>query len=449
MKTDVVKRLLGFYPEGVTQAAAAPARGTTATSGVFAKLAASKSKQMEDTIEKQTNAVGEDHLKALAQAEEGMGFEAGNGKRARFGVMQFFKVVTSFTGGLWMLFHVLSVQVEKEMVEREVEKGMEKGDKGGNKEDVRDEFYKRLRSYIANYFGCDHCRKEFLEVFDACGLRRCRPGYRSDIWLWDQHNRVTQRVDLERQGKGLVDGVDQGGDSSSSSSHSSSSSKELYDPDSKWVEPKSAFNGKTALLKAPSQLLSRHLNGFLLWPGRPDCPKCYADNVFVDERHAEKLNPALLEKLTDRDEDGLLTEVVFDPVQVQRYLEKSFSAGMGVGVEAVPMDFTEYYGQSDSSKDTDTSMEEQSWASWLLGWSYDGIDSENRGRGQQKRREEREKSRKSRKREKNTKHKLVCTGIRVKFPYSRAYPQRNNNRMLRSHRQAASVLENVLEKISP
>ena len=73
-----------------------------------------------------------------------------------------------------------------------------------------------LKDYIENFFACDECRKNFLQMYDACQFSRCdRLSFditedakldwkQLPLWLWETHNDVNVRLlNEERKDNGL------------------------------------------------------------------------------------------------------------------------------------------------------------------------------------------------------------------------------------------------------
>jgi hypothetical protein len=71
-----------------------------------------------------------------------------------------------------------------------------------------------MRDYIANFFGCDECRVNFVEKYDQCSNNRRCDRLASDaesssvadwkelaLWLWEVHNEISVRVVTERAEK--------------------------------------------------------------------------------------------------------------------------------------------------------------------------------------------------------------------------------------------------------
>ena len=73
-----------------------------------------------------------------------------------------------------------------------------------------------LRNFIANFFGCEVCRVNFLSSYDECSLGRCDRltedyyGYdhwiQLPVWLYETHNAVNLRLlkeEYEREKRGV------------------------------------------------------------------------------------------------------------------------------------------------------------------------------------------------------------------------------------------------------
>jgi len=127
-----------------------------------------------------------------------------------------YHAVNSFTGALWQLLHILSASVDR----RHPATGSPtvRGSRGGpdhvHDEDLNSEpqslrtaggaadafpaerriWYDRLRGFVDNFFGCEECRRHFLDRFDKCAFGRCDAKHPAALFLWELHNRVTQRV---------------------------------------------------------------------------------------------------------------------------------------------------------------------------------------------------------------------------------------------------------------
>ncbi|CAD7923993.1 unnamed protein product [Amoebophrya sp. A120] len=108
---------------------------------------------------------------------------------------------TSFTGALWHLLHILTVSVDQQhpphlSKDEDIEQAHSLRSAASQHTFPADRkrFYDRLRSFVSNFFGCDDCRRHFLDRFDKCAFGRCDTTQPSSLWLWELHNRVTQRV---------------------------------------------------------------------------------------------------------------------------------------------------------------------------------------------------------------------------------------------------------------
>lgn len=103
-----------------------------------------------------------------------------------------------YTCGLWELFHIMTVGVYEYNLmvttEWDVIHTAEAAD--------------ILHDYIANFFTCEECRRNFLQSFDACDHDRCsRLGSSTKdehewkqlaLWLWETHNGVNVRLMKEK-----------------------------------------------------------------------------------------------------------------------------------------------------------------------------------------------------------------------------------------------------------
>lgn len=103
----------------------------------------------------------------------------------------YFKICTTYTCGLWTLFHLLTVSVS-EFPSSNVA-GWCDGSKLGQAQALE-----RIRGFVANFFGCADCQKHFLSIYDGCTFGRCQlacqDGRGAALWLWQVHNNVTIRV---------------------------------------------------------------------------------------------------------------------------------------------------------------------------------------------------------------------------------------------------------------
>lgn len=103
-----------------------------------------------------------------------------------------------YTCGLWELFHIMTLGVV------EWNKGVTNEWAVITAEDAAN----ILHDYISNFFACDVCRKNFLQMYDACEHDRCNRLGTSEtsekewkqlpLWLWETHNSVNVRLLHER-----------------------------------------------------------------------------------------------------------------------------------------------------------------------------------------------------------------------------------------------------------
>ncbi len=115
-----------------------------------------------------------------------------------------------YTCGLWGLFHIMSVG----LVEWNMMLDEDQGDMALSPIKAANV----LRNFIANFFGCEVCRTNFLASFDDCAFDRCNRLTEDDLdyeywiqfplWLHDMHNGVNLRLAreaAEREGSTLSD----------------------------------------------------------------------------------------------------------------------------------------------------------------------------------------------------------------------------------------------------
>lgn len=146
------------------------------------------------------------------------------------------RATKSFTGTVWTLLHMLSIVVDKEIASSregpslslantvpgsepfdwsvfltaETERHNARanrmtGEHGGSygraagEVLLRERFFEVLRGWVDNFFGCADCKEHFLTDFDRCAYGRCDTERPVSLWLWEDHNHVTQRVARESQ----------------------------------------------------------------------------------------------------------------------------------------------------------------------------------------------------------------------------------------------------------
>mmetsp|Transcript_59593 Transcript_59593/g.192899 ORF Transcript_59593/g.192899 Transcript_59593/m.192899 type:complete len:254 (+) Transcript_59593:900-1661(+) len=97
------------------------------------------------------------------------------------------QICTTYTCGLWTLFHVVLVGATDEH-------------RGGP---LVGEALPRIRGFVSHFFGCKECVQHWLHMYDSCQLGRCdlapEDGRGAALWLWQVHNNVTLRVAAEQQ----------------------------------------------------------------------------------------------------------------------------------------------------------------------------------------------------------------------------------------------------------
>lgn len=103
-----------------------------------------------------------------------------------------------YTCGLWELFHIITIGlVEWNSVtpdEKDQISTLNAAD--------------TVRDFVANFFGCEVCQKNFLREYDACENNRCnRLSSEKEtldqwrelaLWLWETHNDVNVRLTKEK-----------------------------------------------------------------------------------------------------------------------------------------------------------------------------------------------------------------------------------------------------------
>lgn len=105
---------------------------------------------------------------------------------------------SGYTCGLWELFHVMTIGAYEWNNVATTSYAIVPVSKAAN----------TLHDYIANFFACDECRRNFLTEYDACAHDRCtRLGSSATddkewkelaLWLWETHNAVNVRLMKEQ-----------------------------------------------------------------------------------------------------------------------------------------------------------------------------------------------------------------------------------------------------------
>ena len=144
-----------------------------------------------------------------------------------------------YTCGLWELFHIVTVGLVEynmmiagdDIVLKEISLSPVKG-------------AETLRNFVANFFGCEVCRVNFVAAFDSCAHDRCTRLTESDmspkqwiqfpVWLFETHNSVNARL----------------------------------------LREKADRENRVA---TPEEEVSRQ------WPSKQQCPKCWTDSGGWDE----------------------------------------------------------------------------------------------------------------------------------------------------------------------
>lgn len=117
------------------------------------------------------------------------------------------RACTTYTCGLWTLFHLLTVAVDRQVVAASASWGgflTPAAALGPTPEDVM----LRIRGFVKHFFGCEECARHLLHDHDSCRFGLCElargdtVGYA--LWLWEVHNTVSRRIVVERAGGAAV-----------------------------------------------------------------------------------------------------------------------------------------------------------------------------------------------------------------------------------------------------
>lgn len=102
----------------------------------------------------------------------------------------YWRICSTYTCGLWTLFHLLSVAIG--------ELGPRHGFQKSGAPITPGEVLDGVRLFVHRFFGCEECANHFMQTFDSCVYGRCnldrRDGRGHALWLWQVHNSVTARV---------------------------------------------------------------------------------------------------------------------------------------------------------------------------------------------------------------------------------------------------------------
>eukprot|EP00929_Paragymnodinium_shiwhaense_P040005 TRINITY_DN20924_c0_g2_i1.p1 TRINITY_DN20924_c0_g2~~TRINITY_DN20924_c0_g2_i1.p1 ORF type:complete len:609 (-),score=40.42 TRINITY_DN20924_c0_g2_i1:31-1857(-) len=120
---------------------------------------------------------------------------------------------STYTCGLWSLFHMLTLISEEnsEAVPLPSDSATPDSDQAESQEDtvharaadVRlPKALRQIKRFVSHFFGCRDCATHFLESFERCDFGICglTPNDASGaaLWLWQKHNAVSRRVANER-----------------------------------------------------------------------------------------------------------------------------------------------------------------------------------------------------------------------------------------------------------
>ena len=113
-----------------------------------------------------------------------------------------------YTCGLWQLLHMVTIGLVH--YNDSIESGITSNTAISTMDTAE-----KIRNYIEYYFTCDECRKNFVQMYEACRFNRCdrlsyNPGTSSEwkqlaLWLWETHNDVNIRLLHENR---AVEGVE-------------------------------------------------------------------------------------------------------------------------------------------------------------------------------------------------------------------------------------------------
>lgn len=111
----------------------------------------------------------------------------------------YWRLCGTYTCGLWMLFHVVTVAT----AEGRSSLGSNAALSGGGQlRPSPADALTRIRGFVAYFFGCADCVGHFVRAFDGCDWGRCTlepwDGVGAALWLWQVHNAVTERVAAEQ-----------------------------------------------------------------------------------------------------------------------------------------------------------------------------------------------------------------------------------------------------------
>uniref|UniRef100_A0A7S4NFG6 Sulfhydryl oxidase n=1 Tax=Odontella aurita TaxID=265563 RepID=A0A7S4NFG6_9STRA len=110
-----------------------------------------------------------------------------------------------FSCGFWKLLHIMSVGLSEQRGGIELCFGVDPDDEPRVFSTL--EASEVVREYMAQFFGCETCRNNFMSKFDDCSFNRCSRLEGGDpdeltiedwrefpLWIWEFHNDVSVRV---------------------------------------------------------------------------------------------------------------------------------------------------------------------------------------------------------------------------------------------------------------
>eukprot|EP00927_Polykrikos_kofoidii_P031619 TRINITY_DN27169_c0_g1_i1.p1 TRINITY_DN27169_c0_g1~~TRINITY_DN27169_c0_g1_i1.p1 ORF type:complete len:394 (-),score=74.51 TRINITY_DN27169_c0_g1_i1:86-1267(-) len=112
----------------------------------------------------------------------------------------YWRLCRTYTCGLWVLFHLLTIAVAEGWREVNPVGDSKTGNGKGKRWPTPAVALERIRGFVEHFFGCSDCVSHFLAAFDGCFFGRCelepQDGLGSALWLWRMHNNVSARLQL-------------------------------------------------------------------------------------------------------------------------------------------------------------------------------------------------------------------------------------------------------------
>lgn len=108
--------------------------------------------------------------------------------------LPFLRLCSTFTCGLWSLFHILTISAASSKKSSNPDLMPSPG-----------ETLLGIRNFVENFFSCTDCSEHFVGAYDKGDFNRRKleenDGKGAAMWLWQQHNSVTTRVRKESGGE--------------------------------------------------------------------------------------------------------------------------------------------------------------------------------------------------------------------------------------------------------